>query len=555
MRSCNKVSRILYKHLNDVCGIKSDPGSLTGMENYTFMSSTLPKNGSAKPCDYDMVVIGAGINGAGIARDAVGRGLSVLLCEKDDIAQHTSSASTKLIHGGLRYLEHYDFLLVRHALQEREVLLRAAPHVIWPLRFILPHHKALRPRWLIRLGLFLYDHIGGRRLLPGSHSVNLKEHVSGQSLKPEFTSGFEYSDCWVQDARLVTLNVMDAASRGCDVRVRTEVTDLTRKDGSWDIKLQDQLSQTESSVTARLVVNASGPWVEKTLGLDQAHDSQHGVRLVKGSHVVVPKLFDHPYTYIFQNADNRVLFAVPYETDYTLLGTTDVEVADEPGQEKIEQSEVDYICGAVSEYFNKPVSPESIVWHYSGVRPLYDDASENASTVTRDYKLDLDVRMNAPILSVYGGKITTYRKLAEQAVDMLRPQLGLLAEGWTANASLPGGDIPNADFEAYLGLQQANYPGLDEAIVTDYVRNYGTRVGHIIGSAHDTSGLGQHFGGPLYQAEVDYLVHHEWARTAEDILWRRSKKGLHVPPETAADLQAYLDVNYAFQQGHSTADS
>lgn len=523
------------------------------------MSSTSPDDGQNNTTrqtaafDYDMVVIGGGINGAGIARDAAGRGLSVLLCEKDDIAQHTSSASTKLIHGGLRYLEHYDFLLVRHALQEREVLLRAAPHVIWPLRFILPHHKALRPRWLIRLGLFLYDHIGGRKLLPKSHSVDLKSHVSGKALKPEYVSGFEYSDCWVQDARLVTLNVMDAATRGCEVRVRTEVTDLIRKQGSWQIQLVDHLTQATSSVTARLVVNASGPWVEKTLGLDEEHDSQHGVRLVKGSHVVVPKLFEHPYTYIFQNADNRVLFAVPYENDFTLLGTTDVEVMDEPGRESIEQSEIDYICNAVSEYFDKTVSPDSVVWDYSGVRPLYDDASENASTVTRDYKLDLDVRMNAPILSVYGGKITTYRKLAEQAVDMVKPRLGILSEGWTAQTSLPGGDIPNADFEAYLALQLENYAGLDAALVTDYVRNYGTRVGLIIGTARDVAGLGRHFGGPLYQAEVDYLVNHEWARSAEDILWRRSKKGLHVPAGTADLLQAYLDDNYSFKEMQNAA--
>ena len=510
---------------------------------------TTTSSGSA--FDYDMVVIGAGINGAGIARDAAGRGMSVLLCEKDDIAEHTSSASTKLIHGGLRYLEHYDFLLVRHALQEREVLLRAAPHVIWPLRFILPHHKALRPRWLIRLGLFLYDHIGGRKLLPSSNSVNLQEHESGKALKPEFTSGFEYSDCWVQDARLVTLNVMDAAERGCDVQVRTEVTDLIRKEGFWNVNLKNHLTDKTSSVTARLVVNASGPWVEKTLDLDEEHDAKHGVRLVKGSHVVVPKLFEHPYTYIFQNADNRVLFAVPYENDFTLLGTTDVEVEDEPGKQAIEGNEVEYICNAVSEYFEKPVSSKSVVWTYSGVRPLYDDASENASKVTRDYKLDLDVRKNAPILSVYGGKITTYRKLSEQAVDMVRQHLGCLEGAWTAETTLPGGDIPNADYEAYLQQQKAIYAWMDDKVLADYTRNYGTRMGQIIGTATSMAELGQHFGGPLYQAEVDYLVHNEWARTAEDILWRRSKKGLHVPKEASEALQSYLDSSYSFNESES----
>lgn len=508
-------------------------------------------NSSGAKFDYDMVVIGAGINGAGIARDAAGRGLSVLLCEKDDIAQHTSSASTKLIHGGLRYLEHYDFLLVRHALQEREVLLRAAPHIIWPLRFILPHHSALRPRWLIRLGLFFYDHIGGRKLLPGSHSVDLTEHVSGADLKPEYSSGFEYSDCWVQDARLVTLNVMDAAARGCNVQVRTEVIDLIRKEGFWTVELKNHLTGKASSVTSRLVVNASGPWVEKTLDLDEEHDSKHRVRLVKGSHVVVPKMFDHPYTYIFQNADDRVVFAVPYENDFTLLGTTDVEVDDEPGKEAIEPVEIDYICKSVSEYFNKPVSPDSVVWTYSGVRPLYDDASENASTVTRDYKLDFDVRKGAPILSVYGGKITTYRKLAEQAVDMMKHHLGITENAWTAESFLPGGDIPNADFDAYLLQQQQAYGWMESALLTDYVRNYGTRIGKLVGTASSMAELGQYFGGPLFQAEVDYLVKHEWARSAEDILWRRSKKGLHVPADTAEKLATYLTENYSFNDPSS----
>ena len=495
---------------------------------------------------YDLVVIGGGINGAGIARDAAGRGLNVMLCEKEDLAQHTSSASTKLVHGGLRYLEYYDFMLVRHALAEREVLLRAAPHIIWPLRFILPHHQALRPSWLIRLGLFLYDHIGGRVLLPKSNSVDLSTHVSGEVLKDDYVKGFEYSDCWVQDARLVTLNVMDAAERGCDVRVRTECTDLIRKNGQWTIHLQDHLSGQSSSVTARAVVNASGPWVEKTLNLDEEHDSQYGVRLVKGSHVVVPKLFDHPYTYIFQNADNRIIFAVPYENDYTLLGTTDVEIQAEPGTEKIEDSEIEYICSNASEYFKTPVTKQDVVWTYTGVRPLYDDASENASKVTRDYKLDLDTREDAPILSVYGGKITTFRKLAEQAVDMLKPVLDFSAGAWTSPEPLPGGDIPKADYDAFLVRSQQQYPWLEPALLHDYCRNYGTRITRLIGQASSMGDLGHHFGGPLYQAEVDYLISDEWARSAADILWRRSKKGLHTPEGTEEALQQWLDVHYDF---------
>lgn len=496
--------------------------------------------------DFDLVVIGGGVNGAGIARDAAGRGLSVLLCEKDDLAQHTSSSSSKLIHGGLRYLEHYDFMLVRHALTEREVLLRAAPHIIWPLRFILPHHKALRPRWLIRLGLFLYDNLGGRKLLPASHGVDLTTHVAGKPLKSEFSSGFEYSDCWVQDARLVTLNVMDAAERGCDVRVRTECTDIIRGEGQWTVNLTDHLSGAQQSVTARAIVNASGPWVEKTLDLDEEHDSRHGIRLVKGSHVVVPKLFDHPYTYIFQNADNRIMFAIPYENDFTLLGTTDVEIEVEPGQQQIEQEEIDYICRNASEYFEKAIDPQDVVWTYTGVRPLYDDASNNASKVTRDYKLDLDTRAGAPILSIYGGKITTFRKLSEQAVDMLREPLGFSASAWTENAALPGGDIPDADYDSFLNQCRQRYPWLDEAVLRDYTRNYGTRISAIVADADDMSALGEHFGGPLYQAEVEYLIAHEWARTAEDILWRRSKKGLHTPEGTEQRLQQWLDEHHDF---------
>ncbi len=498
-------------------------------------------NAPTKPdCDYDLVVIGGGINGAGIARDASGRGLSVMLCEKDDLAQHTSSASTKLIHGGLRYLEHYDFLLVRHALQEREVLLDAAPHIIWPLRFILPHHHALRPRWLIRLGLFLYDYIGGRKKLPRSHSVNLKTHPSGQSLKPQFTHGFEYSDCWVQDARLVVLNAMDAAARGCEVRVRTEVTDLVRDQGYWTVHLRNNNTQQRSSVTARVVVNASGPWVVKTLALDEAHDSRYSTRLVKGSHVVVPKLFDHPYTYIFQNADNRIIFAVPYEQHYTLLGTTDMEVDDEPGAVSIDQSEIDYICNSASEYFAKDVRPEEVVWTYSGVRPLYDDDSSNASKVTRDYKLDLDTRKEAPVLSVYGGKITTYRKLADDAMKLLAAHLPITTDDWTRHEPLPGGDMPDADFDAYLDSAKAQYPWMDSSVLLDYVRNYGTKVNVLLKGRSSTEQLGLLFGTQLYQAEVDYLVEHEWAQTVDDIVWRRSKKGLGMSDSDLASLQEYL---------------
>ena len=491
--------------------------------------------------DFDLVVIGGGINGAGIARDATGRGLSVMLCEKDDIAEHTSSSSTKLIHGGLRYLEHYDFMLVRHALQEREVLLSMAPHIIWPLRFILPHHKSLRPRWMIRLGLFLYDHIGGRKILPKSNSVDLSKHVAGEVLKDTFDHGFEYSDCWVQDARLVVLNLIDAHERGCDVRIRTEVTDLTRLDDHWNIKMIDHVTGEHSSVTAKLIVNASGPWVDKTLDLDSEHDSRYSTRLVKGSHIVVPKLYDHPYTYIFQHTDNRVLFAIPYEKDYTLLGTTDMEIEGDPGAVTIDQKETDYICSAVSEYFDTTIKPESVVWSYAGVRPLYDDASSNASKVTRDYKLDLDVRKNVPVLSVYGGKITTYRKLADQAVDMLSDHLPVEKSDWTATTPLPGGDMPNADFDAYTDQKIKQFSWLDEKLVRVYTRDYGTRIDKLLAECKKSEDLGQHFGGNLYQREVDYLVNSEWARSSDDILWRRTKKGLTLSGENIKALDQYLE--------------
>ena len=508
--------------------------------------------------DFDLVVIGAGINGAGIARDAAGRGLKVLLCEKDDIAEHTSSASTKLIHGGLRYLEHYDFKLVRHALKEREVLLRSAPHIIWPLRFILPHHKALRPRWMIRLGLFLYDYIGGRKLLPASHSVDLRTHVAGEPLKKEFSSGFEYSDCWVQDSRLVVLNAMDALEKGCSVLTRAEVIDLQRNPNDWSVSLSVKESGKTHTVKTKAVVNAAGPWVEKTLSLDESYVVKHGIRLVKGSHVVVPKIFDHPYTYIFQNSDNRIIFAVPYETNYTLLGTTDVEVDGQPGEQKTEDWEVGYICKSASVYFNKDINPDDTVWSYTGVRPLYDDDSSNASKVTRDYKLDLDTKKGAPILSVYGGKLTTYRKLAEDALDMLAPVLNISKPAWTYSAVLPGGDIPDASYDAFVQQMRNNYPWLDNDVLNDYARNYGTRMTLLVGSANSMADLGIDFSGGLYQSEVDYLMQNEWAKEVEDVLWRRTKKGLAVSDEGVIQLKEYLaakinNLNYASDNSFITS--
>jgi len=488
----------------------------------------------------DILVIGGGINGVGIARDAAGRGLSVVLCEKDDLAQHTSSASTKLIHGGLRYLEYYDFLLVRHALQERELLLKSAPHIIWPLRFLLPHHSDLRPRWLIRLGLFLYDHIGGRKLLPGSWGVELSKHVGGGPLKPEFSYAFEYSDCWVQDARLVVLNARDAQQRGAQILTRTKCTALERQKDHWIVTLEDGRNNQVTKMQVRAVVNASGPWVKQTLDLDVTTHTENDVRLVKGSHIVVPRMFDHDYPYIFQHADGRVMFAIPYERDFTLLGTTDIEVSDDPNSVVIEEAEIAYIIDAINKYFKKPVKREDVIWSYSGVRPLFDDESKNASKVTRDYVLQLDDN-GPPVLSVFGGKITTFRKLSEQVVDMLKQPMAFRTPAWTATATLPGGDIGNTDFAAFQTACGVQYPWLEEDLLFDYTRNYGSEIDLLLKGCATMQDLGEDFSGGLFEVEVNYLNTIEWAETAEDILWRRSKKGLRVVAGTEQRLQQYLD--------------
>ena len=525
------------------------------------------------PKAVDLLVIGGGINGACIARDAAGRGLDVLLCEKDDLAAHTSSASTKLIHGGLRYLEHYDFRLVRHSLREREVLLRNAPHIVWPLRFVLPHHAGLRPRWMIRLGLFLYDHLGGRERLPPCASVDLRRHPSGRPLKKHYRRGYEYSDCWVQDARLVVLNARDAHLRGADVRTRTECVSLARRGPHWEATLADGATGGRSTVSARSVVNASGPWVAETLGLavgagagagakaDARHgmglvqdaapadgaaaspdaaDTKHDVRLVKGSHIVVGKLFEHPHPYIFQGGDGRVLFAIPFEEEYTLLGTTEVEIEGGPGPVAITPGEVDYLCAAANAYFENPISPGDVVWSYSGIRPLLDDRARNASEVTRDYVLHLD-RGPAPMLSVYGGKITTCRRLAEQAVDLLAGPLGFDRPAWTRDAPLPGGDVPGADVDGFVARCTERYPWLAQGLVRHYVRHYGTGIHTLLAGRTGAGDLGEHFGAGLHAAEVEYLVEHEWARTAEDVLWRRTRKGLRMPEDGKRRLCAWLE--------------
>ena len=488
----------------------------------------------------DLLVIGGGINGTGIARDAAGRGVDVLLCERDDLGAHTSSASSKLIHGGLRYLEQRDFRLVRHSLQEREILLRNAPHIIWPLRFVLPHHAGLRPWWMIRLGLFIYDHLGGRELLPPCASVDLGRHASGRVLKQRYRRAFEYSDCWVQDSRLVVLNARDAHARGAAVRTRTECVSLARRGSRWEAVLVDRAGGSRSTVSARGVVNASGPWVGRTLDLENGSDGRRHVRLVKGSHIVVRKRFDHSCPYTFQSGDGRVLFAIPFEEDYTLLGTTDVQIEADPGPVSITPEEVGYICATANEYFEEPVSPDDVVWSYSGIRPLFDDQAENASEVTRDYVLDLD-RGPAPLLSVYGGKITTHRKLAEQAVSLLAAPLHFDRRPWTRDAPLPGGDIPDADTGGFTARCAERHAWLPAPLLRHYVRHYGTDIHEILAGRGSIDDLGEHFGAGLHAVEVDHLVRHEWARTTDDILWRRTKKGLRMPESGVDRLRRYLD--------------
>ncbi len=498
--------------------------------------------------EYDLLVVGGGINGAGIARDAAGRGLRVLLCEQHDLAQHTSSASTKLIHGGLRYLEYYEFKLVRKALQEREVLLRSAPHIIWPLRFVMPHDANQRPAWMIRAGLFLYDYLAKREILPASEGANFSRHVAGQPLKGDYHRGFVYSDGWVDDARLVVLNAMDAQQRGARVLTRTRCASVRREGELWHAVLEHQQGsgvQLEE-VRARAIVNAAGPWAARFAQSVPQAEPGRSLRLIKGSHIVVKRLFDHPYAYIFQNPDKRIIFAIPYQDEFTLIGTTDLEYHGDAGKVEIDQGEIDYLCEMANRYFKRQISRDDVVWTYSGVRPLLDDSAENASAITRDYLLECD-DAGAPMLNVWGGKITTYRKLAEEALALLAPSLGASTRSWTATAPLPGGDLQEAgklvgryDFDAFLRAFQARHPWLPDALARRYARSYGTRAEHIIGQADRMAALGEELAPGLYEAEAHYLVQAEWARSADDILWRRSKLGLHCQPQHRERLETWL---------------
>jgi glycerol-3-phosphate dehydrogenase len=494
--------------------------------------------------EYDLAVIGGGINGCGIARDAAGRGWRVFLCDRSDLASGTSSASTKLIHGGLRYLEYYEFRLVHEALMEREVLWGIAPHVVWPLRFILPHHKALRPAWFLRLGLFIYDHMGGRKRLPPTRTLRLRDGPSGLLLKPEFIRGFEYSDCWVEDSRLVVLNARDAAHRGATIAPRTACVSAERTDGLWRVALRDETTGVQRTIRARALVNAAGPWVAEVAGSVIRANVPAAIRLVQGSHVVVPRLYDHPSCYIFQNADGRVFFLIPYERDFTLIGTTDQDFDGDPSDVRASAAEIEYLCRSTSAYLRKPVTPDMVVWSYSGVRPLVDDGSSAAQEATRDYVLKLDAPADGPaLLSIFGGKITTYRRLAESALAQLQPHLPVAsgeAAGWTARAKLPGGDFPIDGFEAQVAAVMARFPFIPQATLHRLVRAYGTEVHSLLGDAARYADLGTVFGADLTEAELRYLVRNEWARTAEDVVWRRSKLGLRLTPEQIAAVDAAM---------------
>ena len=509
---------------------------------------------------FDIFVIGGGINGAGVARDAAGRGLRVCLAEMNDFASATSSASTKLFHGGLRYLEYFEVGLVKKALIEREILLKAMPHISWPMRFVLPYHqdmrfenetpasrvlnwvmpwaKGRRPAWMIRIGLFMYDHLGGREILPGTRTINLKNDPVGKPLKPKFHKAFEYSDCWVEDSRLVILNVRDAEERGAKVLVRTKVVSAERDGDLWKITTEGEAGQ--RVYFARCIVNAGGPWVEEIVTGVSRLNAEAQIRLVRGSHIVTRKLFDHDKSYFFQGEDGRIIFAIPYETDFTLIGTTDAEHMDLHAAPVCTDEERDYLLAFASGYFETPVTKEDIVWTYSGVRPLYDDGASSASAATRDYVLTLNTQTGLPLLNIFGGKITTYRKLAEQVMAKLGEVFPSQGSEWTAGVTLPGGNFEVAEFDALVGELETKYPFLTDFWARRMVRAYGREAWEILGDAMVLEQLGQDFGATLTAREVEWLIEREYARTAEDILWRRSKLGLRMKSEEIGALEAWL---------------
>ena len=496
---------------------------------------------SSEPGMVDLFVIGGGVNGAGIARDAAGRGLSVVLCEKDDLAEGTSSRSGKLVHGGLRYLEYYEFRLVREALIEREVLLKAAPHIIWPMRFVLPHSPEDRPAWLVRLGLFLYDHLGGRQKLPGTRTLDLRRDPEGAPLLDKYTRGFEYSDCWVDDARLVVLNAIGAAEKGAEILTRSPAVSARRENGAWTITTRNTITGETRTFRARCIVNAAGPWVSDVIGRVAGSNSTRNVRLVKGSHIIVPKFWQGSNAYLVQNNDKRVIFINPYEGDMALIGTTDIAYRGHAEDVAADESEIEYLIAAVNRYFKEKLHHADVLYSFSGVRPLFDDGKGNPSAVTRDYVFDLDETGGAPLLNIFGGKITTFRELAERGLDRLKHIFPQMGGGWTENAPLPGGDMPNADYESFANSLRDDYPWMPRALLHHYGRLYGTRTRDVVGGAGSLGGLGRHFGGRFYEAEARYLVAHEWAQKPEDILYRRTKHYLHLSEAERAGFTGWFN--------------
>ncbi|MDI3322978.1 glycerol-3-phosphate dehydrogenase [Pontibacterium granulatum] len=489
--------------------------------------------------NYDLLVIGGGINGVGIAADAAGRGLSTLLCEMNDLGSATSSSSSKLIHGGLRYLEYGEFRLVREALAEREVLLHIAPHITRPLRFRLPHRPYLRPAWLIRLGLFLYDRLAARDTLQPFKSINFGKD---SPLKADITHGFEYSDGWVDDARLVVLNAMAARDKGATILTHTRCISAQRQASNWQVSLLDKHSGATREVSAYALVNASGPWVSSLFPEVIHSQAPKQIRMVKGSHIVVPRLYNSPEAYILQNSDRRIVFVIPYEKRFSLIGTTDVEYHGEPNAVKISPEERDYLISVTNQHFRHQLKPSDIVMDYAGIRPLLDDQSDNAQAVTRDYSFEIDAPENhPPLISVFGGKITTYRKLAQAVVDTLTPFFPDIGPRWTANTPLPGGDFETAT--QLLHTLKTRYPWLPLNVALRYVQSYGTLCHVFLKDAHNLNALGTHFGYGLYSAEVDYLIDQEWAFSLEDILWRRSKLGLHLSTEQQTEVEQYLETH------------
>ncbi len=508
---------------------------------------------------YDLFIIGGGINGCGIARDAAGRGLKVGLAEMNDLASATSSASTKLFHGGLRYLEFFEFRLVKEALEERETLLKAMPHISWPMRFVLPYHpdmrfdsdtptsrllskvmpwmKGRRPAWLIRLGLFMYDHLGGRKILPGTSKLDLRTAPEGGPIADKFQKAYEYSDCWVEDSRLVVLNARDAVARGADVMTRTKVLEAVRDGDLWKIKVQN--SEGTKELTAKMVVNAAGPWVGDIIRHTVRSNSTEGVRLVKGSHIVTKKLFDHGKCYFFQGTDGRIIFAIPYETDFTLIGTTDQEHPDASEKPVCSEEEKTYLLDFASQYFKAPLTEDDVVWTYSGVRPLYDDGAKSATAATREYVLKVD-DAGAPLLNVFGGKITTYRKLAEAALEKIVPYFPSAKGPWTAGVPLAGGDFPVDGVEPMVDGLKADYPFLDDFWARRLVRAYGTEAREMLGEAKSAADLGEDFGATITARELDRAMEVEWVRSAEDFVWRRTKLGLRLDQAQIDRIDGYI---------------